>query len=608
MQKISKKHYWLRQIRRPLCLALIVLIVFCHGLIVEAAIADTQKDSISNIYNVDEFTTPLLWQTMRENYISKGNDVTKLNNYNGSGGLNYPASNSSLFSGGQIYSGVLDTIKNNTPSVNIVNNFKYNEIEYDLSNCYTILYIGGNSGLVYPYAYTRIKSLNNDKIVIVDGKITSKSPFIKVSLSGQNSDNDNNPYIENVNNIDSNGLYSTNLNDIWVRTNYEMLAFNDLDIYFSSMDGSSGFTLNNFDFDNIDNYFNFNYYKTEGIIVNETEKEEILDLSIGQHYTYANVSGSFAPSSNTSLGTHLSINANEYMRTHPEEYKVNLDYYVIPFITDGNHYFQCHHEYSLSSLIGGGHYQVPDGSFSDSVDFNHLIWRTEQTTLSQHIIESYRSKYPSSSNNMSVSDVFRNIFNWDVTSSSSGKEINGVILGNWTMNPLLSNWFASMQAGLTVTITWIGGDPEFTSGEITFTYKTGEGTKITKNTISNNLNPPEVYDPQYPAQITDGNGNTIVNGTPVNTYLYNNLQATIEHLFNIDASDINNIGGNMHNMYQGLVTELSNTSQSGFWGVLKQTYTFIPDEIWDWIKIVVGFLLGGTVVGWAYNGWRIKGR
>lgn len=128
------------------------------------------------------------------------------------------------------------------------------------------------------------------------------------------------------------------------------------------------------------------------------------------------------------------------------------------------------------------------------------------------------------------------------------------------------------------------------------------------NTISQNMNPPEIYDPQYPAQITDGNGNTIVNGTPVNTYLYNNLQATIEHLFNIDASDINNIGGNMHNMYQGLVTELSNTSQSGFWGVLKQTYTFIPEEIWNWIKIVVGFLLGGTVVGWAYNGWRIKGR
>lgn len=588
MQKISKKHYWIRQIRRPMCLALIVLIVFCHGFV-----SNAENINFKDYYNIDGDSLSILsFDGMKSYYNSFEYDSSKLfdlrTKYN-------------IMSNGQSY---LNTYLVNNSNFYLFNSVENNGFTLDYSDCYTVIeaFSDGNPNNVYVYRFN-----GSGTFKMVNGFVISDSPFIYSTGSWYNNGYTFYSSGKNINisQASGNGFYCCPVN-------FGQVVFTDLDINISSSDGSSGFTnysANSTDYVINNENFNFNYVKENGFIVSPADPIIEPELNIiGQYYTYANVSGSFAPSSNTSLGAHLSINANEYMRTHPEEYKVNLDYYVIPFITDGNHYFQCHHEYDLSSLIGGGHYQIPDGSFSDSVDFNHLIWRTEQTTLAQHIIENYRSKYPNSANNMSVSDVFRNIFNWDITSSSSGKEINGVVLGNWTMNPLLSNWFASMQAGLTVTITWIGGNPEYTSGEITFTYKTGEGTKVTKNTISNNFNPPEVYDPQYPAQITDGNGNTIVNGTPVNTYLYNNLQATIEHLFNIDASDINNIGGNMHNMYQGLVTELSNTSQSGFWGVLKQTYTFIPEEIWNWIKIVVGFLLGGTVVGWAYNGWRIKGK
>lgn len=594
MQKISKKHYWLRQIRRPLCLALIVLIVFCHGFVSNAEV--NTDLTFRQLYNISDDITSFSYlldrNTISNYYDSLGNNW---NNVLYTYGVISNNSNNSYLSNFN------NTILNNS-SFTMPSLYTDGSITYDLNNAYVLMNI------------TQIPGYGNNLYVIGDGNIclignyfVSDNYFTVLRLSYSNSTVPSFNSVGYCNSVSENGYYCYDLTNTGTQARISAITFTDINIYYPSSDGVSGFTnfsTSSTDFSFSNENFNFNRFKSEDIIISPADPEpEPEQLDIGQHYTYANVTGNFGPTSNSSIAFDGSFQMNEYMRTHTNEYKVNFDFFVIPFITDGNHYFQIHKEYDLWALVGSGHYMVPDGSFNISARFSELVWSSGNISLQDFIISEYEQRYPS--NSMSTEQILQNILNF--TNGSSFSDIQNMI-GEWVMNSRLGGWFTAMRAGVVITITWIGGEPEQTSGEYRMHYNTGEGTSVITNNIGNNYNPPSEYSPQYPAQITDGNGNTIINGTPVNTYLYNNLQAMVEHLFNIDASDINNIGGNMHNMYQGLVTELSNTSQSGFWGVLKQTYTFIPEEIWNWIKIVVGFLLGGTVVGWAYNGWRIKGR
>lgn len=593
-----KWHFIIKQAKRPLCFMIVMVVVFSYTLNTFAA--TTVSDYIDwftfSGFSQDVQSYPCLSTQNITIYAQQDNiDMSVVTGgfWRSVSGV-YPA-NQSTFNSGVKYNGRTVPSKLNIDGV-----------IYDITNCYW--FITGTES-----AYMNLNIIVGEgQIALVDNYIVSEKPFFyTTNLKTDNATSwsfNGVPDIIYVSSKQTNGYYCSNYSGNLRYTGTNMSC------YASSSNGSTGFTnfsvsSTDFSFEN-DNY-DFNFLKTGfGIIAGSDPVPEDEDNSVlGQYYTYAQVNGNFGPSSNTSLSVHASFSMNEYMRTHPEEYKVNIDYVVIPFIVQGNHYFQCHHEYSLGSLIGYGHYQVPDGSFSDTVDFDHLIWNTEQLNLSTHILQEYRNRYPSSSDNMSNSDVFRNILNWGVTSESSGKDIDthgGVNIGEWYINNLLSNWITEMQASCTISIVWIGGEPEFTSGEYTWQYRTGKGTEVIKNTIGNNFNPPETYDPLYPQQITDSNGNVVVNGNPINVEVYNQAKLTLEYLFHIDIDDLLTMQSSLGGAVNEVIGVISNQTNSGFWAVVHETMGYIPDEIWGWIKGAVALVVTCAVYNAFLSNKRLK--
>lgn len=578
MQKISKKHYWLRQIRRPLCLALIVLIVFCHGFISNA---ETTTETVNERYNNEETNLPVWgYDTMKTVWSQNGGDISKLTY----GGGYYGGSRVNLNT--QIF---------NNDNSKAVLTWNINGVDIDFSNKYISMAQDSTTNtLIYQLYF-----VGNGRFALVNDYYVSDEPFIIYTFNSYL----NNGVIEYRNwigAINASVISGTSLYGYQIRNyNGYGLQFTDLNVYMSTSDGSSGFTsLNDFSFDG-DNY-NFNYLKTQDYIISPADPEpEPEQLTIGQHYTYAGIDAYFTDGSASSVILNYNISPNEYMRLHPYEYDVNFRFYAV-IVTNDTEHPNIRLTYSYNTMQGA------EMAINNNRNYTRIQLSFDQLESNEgyNLADALKSWWGG------VTGASENYYNENGSVISfGGQSMNDASrsFGGYRLNPNLK--IEDIYFGCRIYIQCNAVEPKQDSGVYEFgQYLISGERKQQLNTISQNMNPPEIYDPQYPAQLTDGNGNTIVNGTPVNTYLYNNLQAMVEHLFNIDASDINNIGGNMHNMYQGLVTELSNTSQSGFWGVLKQTYTFIPDEIWDWIKIVVGFLLGGTVVGWAYNGWRIKGR
>lgn len=581
MQKISKKHYWLRQIRRPLCLALIVLIVFCHGFVVSAD--DLTFREYFQVSSDTQEVPALYSNNMSVIYTAEGKDFSKIfSNVNNI--FAHRGDSTAWFNAGMV----------NNSNFKLFTTINYNGVTVDYSNSYTVItgyYSSPNQGEVHRFN-------GNGKFCYIDGWVVSDSPFIYTIGVWYNGNY--NFYISSqnvsVSSAQGNGLYCYNLSQ-----NYTV--FTDMNVYLSSSDGGSGFTtftLESTDFDFDAENYNFNYVKTGDLIISPADPLPMPEGSnIGQHYTYAGIDAYFTDGNASSVILNYNISPNEYMRLHPYEYDVNFRFYAV-IVTNDTEHPNIRLTYSYNTMQGA------EMAINNNRNYTRIQLSFDQLESNEgyNLADALKSWWGG------VTGASENYYNENGSVISfGGQSMNDASrsFGGYRLNPNLK--IEDIYFGCRIYIQCNAVEPKQDSGVYEFgQYLISGERKQQLNTISQNMNPPEIYDPQYPAQITDGNGNTIVNGTPVNTYLYNNLQAMVEHLFNIDASDINNIGGNMHNMYQGLVTELSNTSQSGFWGVLKQTYTFIPDEIWNWIKIVVGFLLGGTVVGWAYNGWRIKGR
>lgn len=593
----NKIHYWLKQIRRPICFLMVACIVFCFGFNVNA-----EADNISflSYYGVDSSNESICffrYSTARQYYQEDG--------YNSN---NVWADNSGYVIKPYWNGDISNFVSWVTNGGNMVNSLSVSGVTYDVSNDYRIysLFNGGpsyNNDVVF-YIH------NSGYVCIVNGYLVSDNPFEYIYRTGTGLASGI------VNTQSNNGYYCLYLKQD-AFSYHSPMVFTSLDIFCSSSDGDSGFTSfttedTDFDLGSSSNY-NFNYLKTKNIIVDPNEEEEEVEpVVMGQYYNYAGVSAQFGPSSNTSLTVDVKLSYNEYMRLHPNEYKINVDYYCIPFITDGNHYFQAHHEFNLETITGYGHYTVSSGnSFSDTVTFNDLIWNTGNLTLRNHLLTEYRNRYAYSSSNMSDDDVFYNIFNYVYGNSGSshytGDDFgNGYKIGSWTLNNLLTNWITEMQAGVDIYITWVGGEPETTSGHYKMTYRTGQGTKISQNDISQNFNPPETSDPQYPAEIKDSNGNTVINGTPVSTNVFNNLNAMVEYLYHLDLGEYMTLTGNIQNNFQYMINEVSKQDSNGFWGVLKEVYDIMPDEIWTWIKAAVAAILGGAVYSWYINGVRIK--
>lgn len=575
---------------------IVLVIVFCHGFYSLAS----SGSSFSARYGVDqnENLPKLAYDTMKTVFSENGFDSTQVN-YGG-----YYYSNN-------LYS--VETFNNDIVHgsvYQIMDSLDYSGVTIDVSNSHVALLDNWNYGNWQYQAYF----VGSGRFAVVNRYYVSDESFKIYFVEYVRDYTVGNVREVVVNSASDNGFYCYDVSN----NNGYGFIFHDFDVFMSTSDSSSGFmsfdtSSTDFSFDN-DNY-NFNYLKTGDYIVSpadpEEEEEELQAEPQGQFYNYASVSGEYAPSSNTSLNLQLRFGFNEYMRRHPEEYMLSIDYYVIPGISEGNHYFQAHHEYKLNTITGYGHYTVGTGdSFSDTINFNELVWNTGNVNLKEYLVSVYNERYSNTPDSLTADDIIQNILNFTgageiFNQGSIGDLTNVIKRGEWELNSRIT-WLTSMQSGAKIRIRWVGGEPETSSGALSLVYETGKGTQVKDNSITQNFNPPSEYNPQYPEGFKDSQGNPVINGNPVSTNVWNNLNAQIEYLFNVDFQEYMALTGNIANNFQYVINTVSDGSENGFFAILKRTYDLIPDEIWSWIKVSVGVILAGCSYTWIVNGVRIK--
>lgn len=591
----SKLHFWIRQLRRPLCALIVVAIVLAYGFISHAE-GETQtflsRFGLSSAGDIPVLSTV----SMYNSFTNSGNDGTTL----------YCTTQYRNF---QYFPSLFQTVTSwESSRVSSLNSLTWpgtiteNGVTYDFSNSY--LFSVYQNGMKNQYAI-------GNKIVIADGYMVSADPFY--IYSPQISVDSQNHHVKAITTAAANGLYMTPA--LQNTSTQATIWFSDLDIFFRSSDGSSGYssfsenTIGDFDISSVNSYFNFNVLKTGDYIVSPSDPAENPYNSEGEHYNYGSVSHKVYGNPFDTLYYGTTIGINSYMRDYSNKFWLFTDAKIgVKFAGDNDvSEFEQNDSVSISSFIRNGSY-----NYSQRLD----------PGLMMNGGQSLASKLHTNFQTITGSDYNYTDGSWGL-GSFDDQVINGLPYldyRQYTFKGINRSLVGSTDSKLEVAYldltTWFSYDGtnddilniDDTSGMYHVRYNLLNGTyDVMQNDIVQNLNPIE-GEANLPISGGESGGNT-TNNNPINISqggISNYISANIEYLFNLDASGLANVTANVGNTVQYVVTQITDTSQNGFWAVLKRAYAVIPDPIWTWIYTSVGVLLSGAIFSWVYNGVRIK--
>lgn len=604
-EKISKVHYWIRQLRRPLCMIMVFVIVFCYGFVSNAEVVIGEEIGIKEMFNIASDTTsitPLTMNNIQSNYSAKLNDWSKVNG----AGRNFIGNNGNAT--------VINNYISNDKS--LVNNISLGGVEYNLSDFYKIIlcptsgynafmYVGGGSG----------------NIALVNGYLVSDAPFYYIMIQDrgywyirENNVNDHG----SITSVSSNGYYVFDLYSKFNSySNYTVLS--DINIYFSTSDGSSGYTnfsidSTDFNFDS-DNY-NFNFLKTEGKIKGSADPEPIPDSNGIVEYAKSRMN--FGMSSQYLGGKRLNnsihrlrINYPQVMRNNPELFTVKGSYTAAMTI-EGEGTYQ--YEYNRSLIVTGP--RAVGMSYIDApIDFTGFV-RTDGSgrTLWQDYLYAVHVVTGVSEQQIEANGLWENYIKviGDVVSLISGNENP---LGY--LVPEMVNTVKQLEIRGDIWIGVNGNDETYDSGHnITkHDFITGDYDILSsENTI--NQYPAEGQDPyQLPAVGNDsgnqlptygGNGNNYAYGGQGGTVIVNPEQVpytmdmgeygSMADLFNAIRDSLQYGSGDSN-----VVTAGNDKVNNNFMYLIEGVYGMLPPNIWHLITISISIISGVAVVKFVRN-------
>ena len=590
-------HFIIKQSRHLICFLVVVIFVFCYSISSFATVNSSSSATIASYFSV---STPsnmpiLTYDNIELYYQNNGGDMSNVRG---------------------LWSGFYRMNSNNVTYMTTVwNDFVDNlSIPLDISKDGTTYDLSNARWMFFPVSTWNdrmyaVAIIGNGNISIVNGYLVSNAPFTFFRLYYiSNAWDWGNSNIYQVSSVSNNGLYCYDMTTFYNAEAASGFFFTDLPIYAGSADGVTGYTnfstdSTDFDFSNVN--YDFNFLRTGNFIISPGEplpEPEPESSFQGQFYNYAGVNGYFQGLNNNGVLWISNFSFNEYMRLHPEEYKVKIHYSGNIDKADTNIDVPVTYDYSeyipLSYVIGNG----------SSYRLTREVLFTNFTAVSDSSVtlaDGFKSITTQATGISSQNYTTFNFWTFEGTEYSNNPSFG--------LNHSLTNIVRQVYINAEVSIIWDpenDGQDETISGVYRKRIGLLDGTEqVMENNISNNYNPPSENNPQYPAQLKDSQGNIVVGagGTnlSVNPVVYNNLNAAVEYLFNIDTSDYLNIVGNTHSAIQETFNMLTNTSQNGAWAIIERSYDLIPDEIWDWIKSAVAVILGGTIISWAMY-FRIK--
>lgn len=487
----------------------------------------------------------------------------------------------------------------------------YNSVTYDLSNAYFVLGQNyNNNGYYYSYFF----NTNNDEMAVLGSYVVCESPITRIIIwVGWGDSTYTISSVQTVNEANYYGFYAFHVNAS--SSYYYMPSFTNLSLYAPSSDGKSGFnSYESFSFDNVNDYYDFNYQITGNYFVDPNAPDPVLP-SQDKYNLKFKATSFYAADNYEKFYENFRFNWNTYTLDHPESYYFCSNYYVV--------YQDDTMNQPVTFYYGSNDY--PGQIFSDNL-----------------VSMAYRGK-----NN----GVIPTTWSWGLYLSGFHDQ-NGKTLDRYiseTINRVTgthvdfaepSTIFTAINGDLTDVLNWITATPIYSVIPLYESYivkfvVTGEhwlstgspdwdGDNITEvesnhyissyNFLSGNtdiISTNNVYEP-YESEDTSFVPSSFVSGGSgggvSNIYNAPNASATAtggnvtvnmgsNDPYHIEQVDYDNIG----EVFDTVKRDMSRESGNGFFQVIAHVFAFIPSQIWQVLLTGITVITAVSVIRFVRN-------
>lgn len=618
--KVLKRHYWIRQLRKPICLIIVVVFVISYSL---SALAFSsgyygfcERFGIENMSNTYLFG----YSDAYSRYGVEHNNAYLWTNYTSpirtNYGSNYGSSVASYFA-----------------TAEIPESLTYQTVIYDLTNAYVIACCEGswvdNAGKGFKYVVPQ------GYCCLVNQYIVSESPFSFVYWESGST-----LRALSVNEASGNGYYCLNLTNYAYGNADYRLCFTDLDIFVSSSDGGSGFTTfaldttNNFDINYQDNY-NFNYLKSDDLIVGSGDPDggDVTNSAIenAYHNMAISIRKKYSGWDNAGfLWGHYYMSYNDYILTYPELFDLHTDYKIkLKFVTYSG--TESEYEYDWDGVYNFRDIFDRKNNSSWSESFRQAIlmsqFDADIDALGHHTLEDdYNYAVNAIAGNQS------NILDWLSSIEQFGNDIanlcklkSSFIFQQGSNERGLKEFYIE---GTTYVTTKDPNDGSLLYSKTyvdSYNFLTGTYNVI-NNEISQNAYP---YENGDPSGLPSGNvnygesgGSGTYYGGSNNAYAQGgqggNVQVTVNpdfepytmsmgeygnmaDIFNNIRDAFQQLGGSGGSNTRTAGDSSSDNGGNNFLSVMGETFRYIPSNVWNVMMVSISIVSGVAVVKFVRN-------
>ena len=628
-KKTSRIMTILNQGRHIICAVIVFLIVFVYSIDSFAAGTIGSTESLLDYYQILDVTQmPILYKGAFVNYyVAQGYSSSEINWQQNS--IKYFFFNNDTAPGSNIYTNARSLMSSTDLATSYTDG-----VTYDLSNAYT--YISAQSVTNNNLrCCLRILSLNSSKICAVFDNnaalyFVSASPFIIYQQVSNT--------VTNVDTASTNGLYCypcTSISDMY---NSFYCAFTDLDIYYPSSTGNSGFTTfstTSTDLDLSAENVNFNIFKTGEYIVSPGDPDPVnnpVGYDDAYHYLNFNVANYYSSVPMTKIYHGMDFQWNQNMIEHPDWYAIDTEY-VFSYKDDWmNSTVELHVNDSgpislknLGLLNGNGGF-APD-KYVQGVGFNDFKDGNGNTLT--YYINSTITRVT----NTSVEYVDKRNFWEEVVTTASNNIIDFINillgsnipawegLGNGYYH--VSNEYGSSIEVMKVTcytkvsrLTNLSGmlednDVDYESGTNVSSYDFLTGTlSVPSNDNATNLYPPEG---DLPASVINssnnlsggGSGGGVSYGGSNNAYAQGGAGGMVTNIINPEQTPYTmpmDDFGRMKDIFDTVKYSFNQANeQNGFMPVLEETFEMLPSQFWQMLMLGFGVITATATVRFVRN-------
>lgn len=498
--------------------------------------------------------------------------------------------------------------------------FNYDDGSVDVSGYHTIIMMA--QGADNPMCV--VLRLSADHVAFVDNYLVSDAPITlyyylyrwwnnRWEFYGYNP-NVNPRSIFEVNTVSSvftgDDYYHYSIDSVPTATNYNFdVTFTDINIFYTSNDNSSGLSsYDSFDFLNTRSYSNINYLKTDGLIdVPADEEPDLVNQTAISNLMFRD-STFYACSSFKHILHYNRFVFNDYQLTNSENFVLKMNYRIVykdDFMNDpvtltykapGSN--EDGYTYSLQLYLG---YLTRFGNPS-CLDLSSLHFKDSNGYTLDHYIRQTMSNITSINSDYANSD---NILNNPIDDILSGI---GNQIGQWVfgadssytykgINQIYQSHLQTFKIYGYVEIAY-KDNPLYVSGQYSDSFDFISDSYNVESTSNQLNNYPSDEESNLPVSSGDSSGSSNINtggGSVANAYggnvTFNGIIQKVFEPFTLDTVTVAGVGDNWNYM----IRSIQDNSSNGFWGVLRETYSIIPSQVWGWLIAAVSAILGCAV-------------